>query len=71
MDIRQCKPSRYVFNNLFLAEISKLICTKNMYQVPQGRPHDPVGQDAGHSYPRHDGGEGDADAEGERDYDVG
>jgi nuclear transcription factor Y gamma len=45
--------------------------TQNMYQVPQGRPHDPVGQDAGHSYPRHDGGEGDADAEGERDYDVG
>lgn len=44
---------------------------QQMYQVPQGRPHDPVGQDAGHSYPRHDGGEGDADAEGERDYDVG
>jgi len=44
---------------------------QQMYQVQQGRPHDPVSQDAGHSYPRHDGGEGDADAEGERDYDVG
>jgi nuclear transcription factor Y gamma len=41
-----------------------------MYHVPQ-RAQDPsVGQDAGH-YPRHDGGEGDADAEGERDYEVG
>jgi nuclear transcription factor Y gamma len=38
-----------------------------MYQVPQQRSHDPVGQDSGHNYPRHDGGEGDADAEGERD----
>ena len=44
--------------------------SKQMYQqVP--RPHDPVGQDVGHNYPRHDGGEGDADAEGERDYEVG
>ncbi len=43
-----------------------------MYHVAQQRPQDPsVGQDAGHSYPRHDGGEGDADAEGERDYEVG
>ena len=34
-----------------------------MYHVPQQRPQDPsVGQDAGHNYPRHDGGEGDADA---------
>jgi histone H3/H4 len=44
---------------------------QQMYHVPQ-RPQDPsVGQDASHSYPRHDGGEGDADAEGERDYEVG
>ncbi|KAH8600822.1 histone-fold-containing protein [Bisporella sp. PMI_857] len=43
---------------------------KQMYHVPQ-RPQDPVGQDAGHAYQRHDGGEGDADAEGERDYEVG
>jgi len=43
---------------------------QQMYHVPQ-RPQDPVGQDAGHNYPRHDGGEGDADAEGERDYEVG
>jgi hypothetical protein len=43
-----------------------------MYQVQQQRPHDPsVGHDAGHNYPRNDGGEGDADAEGERDYEVG
>jgi len=45
---------------------------QQMYQVPQQRPHDPsLGQDQGHNYPRHDGGEGDADAEGERDYEVG
>lgn len=42
-----------------------------MYHVPQ-RAQDPsVGQDSGHNYSRHDGGEGDADAEGERDYEVG
>lgn len=42
-----------------------------MYHVPQ-RTQDPsIGQDASHSYSRHDGGEGDADAEGERDYEVG
>ncbi|KAH7321876.1 histone-fold-containing protein [Rhexocercosporidium sp. MPI-PUGE-AT-0058] len=44
---------------------------QQMYQMPQHRPQDPsVGQDPGHNYPRHDGGEGDADAEGERDYEV-
>ena len=42
-----------------------------IYGVNQ-RPQVPPGaQDPGHHYPRHDGGEGDADAEGERDYDVG
>ena len=43
-----------------------------MYQVGQ-RPQDPSApQTAGHQYQRHDGGgEGDADAEGERDYEVG
>ena len=41
-----------------------------MYHVNQ-RPQEPVGQDPGHNYPRHDGGEGNADAEGERDYEVG
>ena len=42
-----------------------------MYQVQQHRPSDPnVGPEAGHSYSRHDGGEGDADAEGEN-YEVG
>lgn len=46
---------------------------KNMYQQQVPRPQDPSGQDVGGhgSYPRHDGGEGDADAEGERDYEVG
>jgi len=44
---------------------------QQMYHVPQ-RAQDPsVGPDAGHNYARHDGGEGDADAEGERDYEVG
>ena len=43
-----------------------------MYHVPQQRPQDAaVGQEPSHSYARHDGGEGDADAEGERDYEVG
>jgi nuclear transcription factor Y gamma len=41
-----------------------------MYHVQPQRPQD-SGADATHSYQRHDGGEGDADAEGERDYDVG
>lgn len=41
-----------------------------MYHVPQQRAPDPV-QDGNHNYQRHDGGEGDADAEGERDYEVG
>jgi len=45
---------------------------QQMYQVPPQQRHDPsVGQDTSHAYPRHDGGEGDADAEGERDYEVG
>lgn len=44
---------------------------QQMYHVPQ-RAQDPSsGQDQGHNYSRHDGGEGDADAEGERDYEVG
>lgn len=44
---------------------------QQMYHVPQ-RAQDPsVGPDTGHGYSRHDGGEGDADAEGERDYEVG
>lgn len=41
-----------------------------MYHVPQQRAPDQV-QDPSHTYQRHDGGEGDADAEGERDYEVG
>lgn len=46
-----------------------------MYQIPQQRAQDPsenqVQVPAQH-YPRHpDAGEGDADAEGERDYEVG
>ena len=36
------------------------------------RTQDPSGgQNPAHQYQRHDGGEGDADAEGERDYEVG
>jgi hypothetical protein len=57
-----------MFVRYFLQSNSK----QQMYHVPQQRPQDPsVGQDASHNYPRHDGGEGDADAEGERDYEVG
>ncbi|KAL8898485.1 MAG: hypothetical protein Q9207_006679 [Kuettlingeria erythrocarpa] len=44
---------------------------QQMYQVTQ-RSQDPsVGQDPSHHYQRHDGGEADADAEGDRDYEVG
>ncbi|KAI9697900.1 MAG: hypothetical protein M1836_004252 [Candelina mexicana] len=44
---------------------------QQIYQVGH-RGHDPTGnQDPGHHYPRHEGGEGEDDAEGERDYDVG
>lgn len=47
------------------------MATQQMYQVNQ-RSQDPSGgQNPGHQYQRHDGGEGDADAEGERDYEVG
>ncbi|KAL9640487.1 MAG: hypothetical protein Q9164_000237 [Protoblastenia rupestris] len=43
---------------------------QQMYQVGQ-RPQDPsTAQNPSHQYQRHDGGEGDADAEGERDYEV-
>lgn len=42
-----------------------------MYQVNQ-RDQDPSGsQDPGHHYQRHNPGEEDADAEGDRDYEVG
>ncbi|KAL9099873.1 MAG: hypothetical protein Q9163_004679 [Psora crenata] len=44
---------------------------QQMYQVGQ-RPQEPsAAQNASHQYPRHDGGEGEADAEGDRDYEVG
>ncbi|KAL8632269.1 hypothetical protein Q9189_002059 [Teloschistes chrysophthalmus] len=44
---------------------------QQMYQVNQ-RSQDPsTGQDTTHHYQRHDGGEVDADAEGDRDYEVG
>ena len=44
---------------------------RQMYQVSQRGPDPSGGQDPSHHYQRHDGGEGDADAEGERDYEVG
>jgi nuclear transcription factor Y gamma len=44
---------------------------RQMYHVPQRTQDASVNQDPSHSYARHDGGEGDADAEGERDYEVG
>ncbi|KAI9836679.1 MAG: hypothetical protein M1819_001315 [Sarea resinae] len=44
---------------------------QQMYQVSQRGQDHSGGQDPGHHYSRHDGGDGDADAEGERDYEVG
>jgi nuclear transcription factor Y gamma len=68
MAILKCRRNRYLF--LALMVFPKPNPQQQMYHVPP-RPQDPVGQDAGHNYPRHDGGEVDADAEGERDYEVG
>ena len=42
-----------------------------MYSVTQRGQDHSGGQSTGHQYQRHEGGEGDADAEGERDYEVG
>ena len=48
-----------------------LLTFPKMYPVNQ-RGQDPSsGQNTSHQYQRHEGGEGDADAEGERDYEVG
>src|SRR6266487_2610055 len=64
-DILQCRRSRYADFHPVYNSATNL--QQQMYHVPQQRPQDPsVGQDTGHNYPRHDGGEGDADAEGER-----
>ncbi|KAL8828889.1 MAG: hypothetical protein Q9170_006406 [Blastenia crenularia] len=47
------------------------MAAQQMYQVNQ-RSQDPsAGQDPSQHYQRHDGGEADADAEGDRDYEVG
>jgi nuclear transcription factor Y, gamma len=42
-----------------------------MYQVNQRAADPSSAPDPSHHYQRHDGGEGDADAEGERDYELG
>jgi len=45
---------------------------QQIYQVDHPRGQNPAAsQNPGAPYQRHDGGEGDADAEGERDYEVG
>ncbi|KAL8914112.1 MAG: hypothetical protein Q9171_001228 [Xanthocarpia ochracea] len=44
---------------------------QQIYQVNQRSGDPSAGQDPGHHYQRHDGGEADADAEGDRDYEVG
>ncbi|KAL8847222.1 MAG: hypothetical protein Q9221_007748 [Calogaya cf. arnoldii] len=44
---------------------------QQIYQVNQRSGDSSAGQDPGHHYQRHDGGEADADAEGDRDYEVG
>ncbi|KAI9891318.1 MAG: hypothetical protein M1814_002831 [Vezdaea aestivalis] len=43
---------------------------QQMYHVDQRGSDPSAGQDSAHGYSRHDGGDGDADAEGERDYEV-
>ncbi|KAL8957339.1 MAG: hypothetical protein Q9193_005359 [Seirophora villosa] len=44
---------------------------QQIYQVNQRSQDSSAGQDPSHHYQRHDGGEADADAEGDRDYEVG
>ncbi len=41
-----------------------------MYGMSQRGQNPPGGQDPGHHYQRQDDGGGDADAEGDRDYEV-
>ncbi|MCJ1294661.1 hypothetical protein MMC34_006219 [Xylographa carneopallida] len=52
-------------------QLLSVLTASQMYQVGQRGPDPSGGQDPGHHYQRHDGGEGDVDAEGERDYEVG
>ena len=42
-----------------------------IYPVAQRAQDSASSHDPGHHFQRHDAGEGDADAEGERDYEVG
>ncbi|KAL8876206.1 MAG: hypothetical protein Q9198_005558, partial [Flavoplaca austrocitrina] len=44
---------------------------QQIYQVNQRSGDPSAGRGQGHHYQRHDGGEADADAEGDRDYEVG
>jgi len=63
------QPQQPMFDGMY--GYSSMAPPQQMYQVNQ-RPQDPSGgQNPGHQYQRHDGGDGDADAEGERDYEVG
>lgn len=60
-------PPQPIFEGLYNYSLP----TQPMYSVNQ-RGQDPSGgQNTSHQYQRHEGGEGDADAEGERDYEVG
>ena len=65
-------PLQQSVSQLLSRPISRnLLTSRKMYSVTQ-RGQDPSGgQNTGHQYQRHEGGEGDADAEGERDYEVG
>ncbi|KAL9022165.1 MAG: hypothetical protein Q9185_000679 [Variospora sp. 1 TL-2023] len=44
---------------------------QQIYQVNQRSQDSSTGHDQSHHYQRHDGGEADVDAEGDRDYEVG
>ncbi|KAG9231640.1 putative transcriptional activator HAP5 [Amylocarpus encephaloides] len=65
-------PQPPMYNDMEVYGYPNLPQQQPLYQVPQQRTHDPsISHDQGHNYPRNDGGDADADAEGERDYEVG
>ncbi|KAL6719574.1 Transcriptional activator hap5 [Lecanora helva] len=62
------QPQQPMFEGMY--GYAPMAAPQQMYQVNQ-RGQDPSGaQNPGHQYQRHDGGDGDADAEGERDFEV-
>ncbi|KAL8701380.1 MAG: hypothetical protein Q9224_000524 [Gallowayella concinna] len=62
------QPQQQIFEGIYTYPP---MAPQQMYQVNQRSGDPSAGQDPGHHYQRHDAGEADADAEGDRDYEVG